>query len=220
MEGREESSLMREKRRGYETKMRDAENEIKITDVRLAELEKVREGRVIYSGIDGTVTFVRAVEAGETSVSGRKIITVTDLSACMFTAEMDHPEAVTIGETYTFDVSGKPYEAVAVTADEMGIEEEARNEQSTRTRMYFRLITPSVDLDSDAIGKLTFTVDSREDVLYIPVDCITTVNGESAVYVPDEYGLKSVRYIETGFSTGKYVEVVSGLTEDDEIITN
>lgn len=206
------------RRRGYETAIRNAEDEIAIVSTELEQLRTRRESRVIYAGIDGTVTYVRNVEPGETSVNGRPVVTVTNLDSCAFSATVEHPEALVEGEIYTASISGAKYDMVLTTAEELGIEEEPMNAQSTLTRVYFAPVVPSVDLSADASGTFTVTVAVSADTLYIPVTAITEVEGETCVYVLDDCGLMSVRKVATGLTTARYVEITEGLEAGEEVV--
>ena len=206
------------KRRGYETAIRDAEDEISIVSTELATRLTQREGRVVYADMDGIVTFVREVENGEASVNGRVVFTITDLSTCAFSAAVEHPESLVEGEIYTATISGEDYDVVLTTAEELGIEEEPMNEQSKLTRVYFAPVTPSVNLSADDSGSFVVTVDSREDVVYVPTSVLTTVDGVTSVYVLDESGLMSVRNVKVGLMTNRYAEIIEGLEAGDEIV--
>lgn len=207
-----------QRRRGYETAIRDARDEISIVEAELNALLIQREGRIITAAIDGTVTFVREVEPGETSMNGRVVVTITDLDSCAFTATVQHPESLVQGEIYTVSIDGESYELTLTTAEELGIEPEPMNAQSTLTRVYFSPLTPSVNLSADATGSFTITVDSRIGVTYIPVDALTEVDGQTCVYVPNENGVMEVRYVTTGLATSRYVEIIDGLESGESII--
>lgn len=205
-------------RREYETAIRDARDECAVVDAELDELRKKRAGRVITASIDGVVTYARDIAPGETSMKGRNIITVTDLDSCAFGTTVQYPDALDGDAIYTVAIDGSEYELMLSSPEELGIEVEPLNEKSTRTQVFFRLLTPSASLTSESAGKFNVVVDSREDVLFIPASALTTVDGAPCVYVPDENGLSTVRGVETGLNTGKYVEITSGLNEGDSVI--
>ena len=68
------------------------------------------------------------------------------------------------------------------------------------------------------IGTLTLTLDTREDVLYVSADAISSAEGRSFVYYIDEQGMRRMQEVEVGLETGKLTEILSGLDEGDEII--
>lgn len=205
-------------RREYETAIRDAEGEIAIVSTELDQLLSQREGRIIYADIDGTVTYVRDAEPGETSVSGRVVVTVTDLDSCAFTATVEHPGALDPEEIYAAKIDGAFYDIQLTTAEALGVEEEPMNAQSKLTRVYFRPVVPSVELEADASGTFTVVVDSSENTNYIPLAALTEVSGAPSVYVPDENGLMQARGVEVGLTTSRYAEILSGLEAGDSVI--
>lgn len=206
------------RRRGYEIAIRNANDEKAIISTELDQLHSQREGRVITAALDGTVTFVRDVQPGETSVSGRVVITVTDLSSCAFTAAVQYPDALDAEDIYTVTIDGAQYELMLTTAEELGIEPEPMNEKSTLTRIYFAALTPTVNLAADVIGSFTVTVASHDNVVYIPVDALTTINEATCVYVPNEHGLMVAREVAVGLSTSRYAEITAGLEAGEQVI--
>lgn len=207
-----------DRRHEYEVAIRDAQDECAVMDAELARLEEMRAGRVIIAPIDGIVSFIREIEPGETSVTGRIVLTVTDLDSCAFYTTVNNPDAVDPEAIYTITVDNADYDLMLADPEEMGIEVTPLNEKSTRTQLYFRLLTPNANLSTGDTGKFTVIGDSRSDVLYIPSIALTTVDGVTSVYVPDENGLMTVRNVETGLDTGSYVEILSGLEEGDQVI--
>ena len=55
-------------------------------------------------------------------------------------------------------------------------------------------------------------------MLALPSNVVYSADGKSYVYCEDADGLKSVRYITTGLSGGKYVEILDGLAEGEMVI--
>jgi hypothetical protein len=216
----DESAQADGRRRSYEIAIRDAEDRMEVLSVRLSELNDQRAGRVVTADIDGTVTYVLAVQPGETSVRGRTVVTVTDLSSCAFESTVEHPEAIPFGETYEISIDGADYAIYRTTAEELGVDEEPMNEKSVRTRVYFAPLVPSVNLSEGATGKFTAVVASADDTLYVPLNCVAEADGEPCVYVLDEAGLKTVRPVTVGLTTARSCEILSGLSEGDRVVVN
>ena len=205
-------------KRPYEITVRNANNEVKVIDARLDELECERSDRIITAGIDGTVTFVREIANGEVSTKGKNVVSVTNLDSCAFSATLEHPEALNENEIYTVSIDGTMYELRLTSAESLGIAETAKNEKSSRTTVFFRNLTPSVDLANGASGKFYITIDDRNDVLYLPSSAVSEVDGQICVYVPDETGLASVKPVSVGLDTGSYIEILSGIDEGETVI--
>ena len=84
--------------------------------------------------------------------------------------------------------------------------------------IYLVIEDAGVTLSENTLGTLVMEVDSRTDVLTVPSSAVFTINGASAVYIQDENGFKTSKYIETGLDDGKNIEVISGLSEGDPVI--
>lgn len=208
------------RRRGYEVAIRAAEDRMEVLSVRLSELSDQRAGRVLTAEIDGTVTFVRAVQPGELSVKGRTIVTVTDLSSCAFEATVERPEAISFDETYTIKIDGQDYAILRTTPEALGIEPAPMNEKSARSRVYFAPLVPSVNLAEGATGKFTVVIEAAQDALYVPAAAIAVVDGQTCVYVPGAAGLRTICPVAVGLETPRSCEILSGLQEGDRVIVN
>lgn len=58
------------------------------------------------------------------------------------------------------------------------------------------------------------------ETLYIPIQCVVRVNGESVVYVVDSEGNLEQRKVELGLDNGRFVQVISGLSEGERVMEN
>jgi len=66
-------------------------------------------------------------------------------------------------------------------------------------------------------GRINIVYDRRENVLQIPRSAVIEEGGQSIVFVVDK-GIAEKRTITTGFSEGGNVEILSGLSDNDEIV--
>lgn len=218
LEGRTPDAEERERLHRYETERTEAGDAIRVLDERIGDLSAQRETRSLRAGIDGTVTWIRERKDGETSVGGRVIIVVTDLERCAFSANVLHPEALDPDQSYQVRVSGNGYELKLADPETIGIEADAGNGKSEYTRVWFRTDAPTPELEDGAAGSFRLVVEERKDVVFVPKDTVTKVDGQDAVFVKDENGLAQVRKVRTGLITGTSVQILEGLSENDEVI--
>ena len=68
-------------------------------------------------------------------------------------------------------------------------------------------------------AKVNFTVDKRENTLVVPANAVVDLGGKRGVFLPAEGNLATFRAIEQGVTTTELVEVASGLSEGEKIIT-
>jgi hypothetical protein len=105
--------------------------------------------------------------------------------------------------------------AVSVEPSVLGIMETQEREEPIA---YLKLDQPDPSLEDGDKGDISITVDSRTDVLYVTKDAVKTAEGKQFVYVLDENGLKAMQPVTVGLDNGKYVEIISGLSEGDSVI--
>ena len=114
-------------------------------------------------------------------------------------------------------VKKENYEAVVVSAQELGLAEPVRAE-GKKSYVYFALTQPSFDLKDGDTGTVEIVLNERINVLYVPAKAVTAANGEPIVYYVREDGMKAYRYVEPGMTINAYTEILSGLEEGDSVI--
>lgn len=67
-------------------------------------------------------------------------------------------------------------------------------------------------------GEVTLIRKQKKDVLYVPDQTIAFDNGVSSVLVKKQDGTQQKTTVTTGFSNGRYVEILSGLQEGDTVL--
>jgi RND family efflux transporter MFP subunit len=91
---------------------------------------------------------------------------------------------------------------------------------ATRTaQIEIEIPNSSFRLKPGMYAKVTFTVDKRDNTLVVPANAVVDFGGKRGVFVPSEGNLATFRAIEQGVTTAELVEVASGLTEGEKIIT-
>lgn len=73
-------------------------------------------------------------------------------------------------------------------------------------------------LEVNTTGSIYVELDRREDVLYLPKECIYKADGNTYVYVLDDQNMKTICWVETGLVGDRYTEIVSGLKEGDTVV--
>ena len=192
-------------------------DEQEIARMKLEECNDRIAARQLRANIDGTVTYVRSVKPGDRSAAGDRIVTVEDAVASVFKAETKHWAAVVPGNTYTVTIKNTPYEAVAVSEQELGIAETSKKE-GVSAAVYLRLKDATEQLEDGDRGMLELTLDSREDVLMVPETAVAKTKGKTIVYYQDENGLKLYKTVEIGLTANGMTEIISGLAEGDRVI--
>lgn len=210
----------------------------------LAKAERNLSYATITSPIDGVV-ISRAVEEGQTVASGFETPTLftiaADLTQMQVVADVDEADigGVEEGQRAVFTVDAYPndqFEGV-VTQVRLGESSSSTTASSSSTVVTYEVIisapNPSLKLKPRLTANVTLYTLDRPNVLAIPTRALRfTPNpffvGEKAVINDVEAPHKvwtrqgntyTAHAVETGISGGNYTEVLSGINEGMEIIT-
>ena len=209
-----------------------------------ANLEKTS----IYSSIDGIVTSLN-VEEGEVAVTGTMnnpgtvLMTVSDLSRMQAEVEVDETDIVEveIGQEAKVTIDAYPDTTFSGLVSEIGNSPiisslGSGGDEAVDFKVVIDLIDPPDNLKPGLSTTADIITDSRDNALFIAIQALTMrafpkTNGkESAtpeskekiekegVFVVKE-GRAIFTPIVTGISDGMNIEIISGLEEDNEIIT-
>lgn len=210
----------------------------------LAKAERNLSYATITSPIDGVV-ISRAVEEGQTVASGFETPTLftiaADLTQMQVVADVDEADigGVEEGQRAVFTVDAYPndqFEGV-VTQVRLGESSSSTTASSSSTVVTYEVIisapNPSLKLKPRLTANVTLYTLDRPNVLAIPTRALRftpdpILVGEKAVINDVEAPHKvwtrqgntyTAHAVETGISGGNYTEVLSGINEGTEIIT-
>ena len=187
-----------------------AERMLEIANRKLDMLLSMAEERVVYSAIDGVVSYAIRYSPENRSVAGEKAFTISDASELVYVVTGDDALFFTAGEIYSMKVSKTNIDMLALSPEDIG-EPPPRNPV-----MYF---TPG-DLTAGlaTYGYIIVEINRRDNVLYLPSNAIIQVGDGFAVYREGESGFRELSPVETGVTISGKTEIISGLLEGDEVI--
>lgn len=123
-------------------------------------------------------------------------------------------KGIQVGDPFTVEKNGVEYSGVIT-------------EVGTMVNMQTGLFDVKASLeDADALAngsmvKLYVTSQKAEDVMTLPVDCVTYSNGDAFVYTYDaETGTAKKTPVEDGLISSDKIEIESGLDFDDQVIVS
>ena len=192
----------------YQRKTEDIEDQLYIERMQYDELYQWIEGCKIYAGLDGTVTYMGELGSEYSSWSRGKVFTVSDDAECAFLCtEPGFVSYFSEGEHYVFSSStGEEFETVLTTKDD------------ATGLMRFELVEGR---QSTVLGQrvmYSLVLEERQDVLNLPKSAVHFVDGDAYVYVFDSEGNRQAKKIEVGLQADMKVEIISGLSEGEEVI--
>gem|GEM_PF-5324569 len=185
----------------------------------LSQIEQQIEAKKIRSTIDGVVVAVN-VKTGETIVSGQHSITVADIEDKYVTAYIMQQDYNNVAEgmevTLSDDQTGLTLTGTVTYKDYIATE----TSDSDSVSQYRIEIEPN-DTLKNAIGSnitVYITLEERKDTLSLPLTCVQKDESSVYVYIKENNIVKRVN-IETGLRDDNYIEILSGINENTEVVS-
>ncbi len=190
-----------------------------VTDAEIEALERTgapKKTLTIYSPISGVVTQKSVVE-GATLEPGATPYEITDRSvvwvlADLYETDLAHVHVGDGGKLRLDAYPGRAFDGRVVFID-------PTLDPKTRTaKARLELANPTGELKPDLFGDVVLT-GARREGLRIPADAVVPTGAESVVFVSLGDGKFQPRAVQLGATDGAEVEVVSGLTEGQAVVT-
>ena len=171
----------------------------------------------IRSPIDGVVTD-RPLFAGETAAAGAPLITVMDTSALIAKVHIAQNQAqqLAVGATATLGVPGidDPIDA------KVSLISPALDPGSTTVEVWLRVENRKNLLKAGTPVRASITGTSIKDALLLPVEALQTApDGSKFVMTIAGDGTAHKHPVTIGIQSDKYVQILSGITPKETVIT-
>ncbi len=211
--------------RSYKSSLDSAEQQVENAENSVESTQDSYDNYTITAPISGQV-ITKNVNAGETvsrdSNSETTLAVIYDLSALTFEMSIDEMDIQSVEVGQKVQVVADAFEGETFTGTVTNVS--INGSYSSGVTNY--PVTVTLDDAGDLIPGMNVTgtiiLEEAEDVLAIPADALMRGN---RVYVKDDSaaeeagvpsGFRSVE-VETGLISDQYVEIVSGLSEGDEV---
>ena len=178
--------------------------------------EKIYKPAPVTAPLDGFI-IARNNEPGQT-------ITVTDAFLVMadkliVDANVDETDLryIKLGQRVSILVDAYPDNQYAGVVDQIAYESQVVNNVTVYLVKVLPLETPPV-FKSGMTATIIFASEPKENILTLPFDAVRVKNGKQYVLVKVEGDKPEERFIETGISNAKTVEITSGLTDKDTVL--
>ena len=191
-----------------------------IMDLQLGEYQAQLEGRRLVAGIDGIVEYVKQIPmwmGGRINANERYITIRSEKAGFVITTSND--SIYEFGKVFTITTDAGDYDCEVVKI------KRPNKEKGGTTTVVLEPLKPDENLVIGTSGNLICELQRVDNVLYIPSYAVHTIDDKPAVYVIDEQGFRSIRYIETGLSIktkpskdDNRTEVISGLSLGEKVI--
>ncbi len=171
----------------------------------------------LIAPIDGEV-IVGTTQPGQTVTTSDAVVVLSD--RLIFRAQVDETDIGHIkeGQNATVTLDAYPDVRIDATVDHIYYESKTINNVTVYEVDLLSKDMPDF-LRSGMNTNIEFIQQEKKGVLLLPENAIAQDKGESYVMVNSENGGKpSQRKVKTGISDDKNVEIINGISEDDEIV--
>lgn len=180
--------------------------------------QEVYKSIPLLAPIDGEV-IVGTVQPGQTVTATDAVLVLSD--HLIVRAQVDETDIgkIKLNQSAVITLDAYPDIKIQASVDHIYYESKTIN-NVTVYEVDLKLQEVPEFFRSGMNTNVEFVVEEKKQILVIPRDVISQRNGESFVLVPGSSAAKSEeRPVQTGISDDKNIEILSGLTVDDEIVT-
>lgn len=174
----------------------------------------------ILAPIDGTI-ILRSVEPGQTVTNQDAVLVMSDRLTVK--AQVDETDIAEIKLKQAADVVLDAYSDQTIPAhvDKIAYDAKTINNVTTYIVDVLPDETPEY-MKSGMTANVSFLLEFRQDVLFLPSNAVRIKDGKNFVLVPspNHIGKPLEKTIETGISDGKHIEIISGLSEGEVVLVD
>ena len=217
--------------------LEDAEYNYDTAQSTLEEANSDANETIITAPISGVVVG-EPKTAGTMAVQGSDnptvIMRIADLSKKQIKAKVDETDIgnIRIGQEATFTVDAftdKKFTARVSKISQTDVTNSwdtssSASSASSSTSVIYYYVTLDVDDPENLLlpamtARVVINTADRNDALVVPLSTLKTDAAGSYVLVLQEDGTQETRYVETGIYSDEYVEILSGLSEGERVVS-
>ena len=217
--------------------LEDAEYNYDTAQSTLEEANSDASETIITAPISGIVVG-EPKTAGTMAVQGSDnptvIMRIADLSKKQIKAKVDETDIgnIRIGQEATFTVDAftdKKFTARVSKISQTDVTNSwdtssSSSSTSSSTSVIYYYVTLDVDDPQNLLlpamtARVVINTADRNDALVVPLSTLKTDAAGSYVLVLQEDGTQETRYVETGIYSDEYVEILSGLSEGERVVS-
>lgn len=197
----------------YDYKREDYKDAIEFDEKELALLKSELSGTKIYSTMSGTVYTIKDNLEGSLSNKDEVVMTIVDSASGLFeTTEPSYAQYFTDGQIIEM--------SVVYGSAQGSYELTPFNKSSWGETQSFEIVSgpENEGIDVGTTGTIKIVLESRSQVLTLPLGAIYYADSKPYVYVLDENNFRQMKWIEVGLTGDDKVEITGGLNEGDKVV--
>jgi membrane fusion protein, multidrug efflux system len=190
------------------------------SQARLDELDINLANTVITSPVNGFIS-KRTLDPGAWVTPNSVFLSVVDISIVRIVADVVERDLRRITQGLRADVEVDAFPGETFTGRVAHVAPVL--DPSTRTaQIEIEIANSDFRLKPGMYARVSFTIEQRENTLVVPTSAIVNVGGNPGVFLPsknEENEVAKFKPVQTGMSDQNLVEVSSGLTEGERVVT-
>ena len=217
--------------RNKEIEVETSKAKLDLEETRLARLEEEMRNTTITAPRDGMVVYFKqrgrrssgeAIEEGSQVRFRQRLIDLPDFSRWQVETRVHESviEKVKMGQGALIGIEALPDETVAAAVSKIGVLPDSGRWYMPDTKEYMvdlDVTTNTLPLKPGMTAKVEILIAQLEDVLYVPLQAVSNVDGQPIVMREGELGPEA-RVVEIGQNNDRFVEIRAGLREGDFIL--
>lgn len=181
---------------------------------KLAKLEAVSDG--VTAEFDGVITAVSAVE-GSTAAEGTELLkleSTEDVCVKISVTKYDL-DKIALSQKATVTIGGREYEGEVSRINKMA---QKNDSGAAVVGTEIRILNPDSDVYLGVEAKVVIETAEVKDAVLVPVTAVNVDSTGEFVYAIENNEIVK-KQVETGISSDTMVEILSGVSEGDQLIT-
>lgn len=187
----------------------------------LADVQSAINGNgILTAPFDGVVVAVNYSD-GTSAKADDTIVTIAKTNSFSMAVSLSEDDItnVKIGQQSQITLSAYDNQTFDATVESIAASPARSGSASVTYTVSVRMKgTNTQQVFTGMSGEVTIIQKQKKNVLYVPNQTITFDNGVSSVLVKKQDGTQQKTTVTTGFSNGRYVEILSGLQEGDTVL--
>ncbi len=191
-----------------------------VTDAQIAELEitrKPQETLTLKSPFKGIVQAL-GVDQGRKVMPGDRVVEVADLSTVWVWAQFYENELALLKKGTPVTISSSAYPGEKFNG-KISLIDPFLNDASRTSRVRIDVENPSMKLRPEMYVNVEMKMDMGEG-LAVPVSAVLPTGQRNIVFVDKGDGKLEPRFVELGRKYGEVYDVLSGLKEEERVVTS
>ncbi len=191
--------------------------QLSVSDTQIKALQNQMSDSYVKAPISGVVSALN-IEKNGLAVSGQPSAVITDISVLQIEADITEKliNKVFVGKNVQL--------MIPVISDEkldakVSLVNPVPNALTNLYKMKIQVVNYNDLLKPGMIAQIYFAIDESKDVFMLPIDAVIQEGTEYFVYIVEE-GKAVRKTVKVDVDNGEYIEIVSGIKEDDDVIVS